>query len=779
MTTQLKTGHSLMAPVEAGELTLGHLWNVLRRRKGIIVSSLLAAMIAAVLLCTFTQRRYRATGEVQVEKGSLDGLGLSNLMGAGTDGGDALDGNITIQTEATILQSDTLALKVIKDLNLEATPDFGRHASLLGSVLRLISVSGPEDPKDVPLDDSPVRRSHALIVFSKHLKVRPVAGTRLIQVTYESPDPKLAATVVNHLIQALSDFGFQTKYDATSQASQWLGSQLSDLRKQSEDLQTKVVQLERDSGMFAVGGGAGAGGKAQAGSGIYSSALDRLQQATASLSQAESNRILKGAVYQVAKSGDPELISGLAGNAMVSGTSSGVANSLSLIQNLRMQQAALQGQLGELSSKFGPAYPKLEEIRANIGALQKATQEEIGRIADRAKSDYEISQTVEQGARAVFVEQKQDADRLNDKAIEYTIVRQEAEQTRELYQSLLGRLKEAGLLEGLRSSNISIVDPARTPARPATPNVPFYLATSVGAGVFAGCFFAVIVELHDRKIWNLQDLESRIGDTSLGILPAFSVSKSAVSKIGGHYAASKHSTARMIAAEEPNCAYTEALRGLRTSLLLSRGGAPPQTILVTSSIAGEGKTTLSVNLAILLAKHGKRVLLVDADLRRPTLHRVLGRSTAVGLSSLLTGQAERQLSAETVQIDGISGLEAICAGPVPPYPSELLGSEQMRLLVAGWRKEFDFIVLDGAPILPVTDSVIVSEMADTTLLLARFGMTEQQSLERSYLLLRNASRKDQRISVVVNAVEQKGLAYQQYYGYSESPYQKLAEGSLV
>jgi succinoglycan biosynthesis transport protein ExoP len=773
--------HSRMANQGSRELTLVDLLALFRRRRTIIVGSTLLLVALAVLVCTFSERRYEATGQLQVQKESMDGLGLSSMMGDAAGATDALDANITIQTEATILQSDTLALRVIKDLNLESTPDFQPHFKAVGWVLGLISPAGVKDPPHASLEDSPRRRSHALAVFSRNLKVKPVSGTRLIDVTYTNPDPRIAAEAVNHLFQALADFSFQTRYNATSQASDWLGSQLSDLRKQSEDLQAKVVQLQRDSGVFTLGGGTEADGKPQAGTGIYSSVLDRLQQATASLTQAQSNRILKGAIYEAAKAGDAELISGLAGNSSALGVSAGMANSLSLIQSLRLQQATLQGQLEELSAKFGPAYPKLDEISGNLTALNKAIQDETGRVAERARSDYDVSQKVESGARDIFTQEKQDADRLNDKAIEYMIVRQEAEQSRGLYETLLGHLKEAGVLEGLRSSNISVVDPARIPSKPAKPNVPVYLALSLVGGLFLGSACAIVVDLRDNKIRDLRELEAEMGNTPLGILPHFDRKRERLpSKLGGRImSAPAAQPRRIVALEDPNSPYVEALRGLRTSLLLSRGGAPPQAILVTSSVASEGKTTLSMNLSVLLAQHGKKVLLVDADLRRPMLHRILKTSSREGLSSYLAGQAGLDENPEFSQLDGVPGLRVLCAGPVPPYPSELLGSDQMRVLLEQWRQQFDFIVFDGAPILPVTDSVILGELVDARLLLARFGLTERQSLARSYRLLQGAEERDQRISIVMNAVEQTGQSYYEYYGYSDSAYQQAVEGSAV
>ena len=295
MNTLTQSNYTTPAARRNKELTIGDLWILCLRRWPVILVPVALMLLAAILVCVFGERRYEATGQLQIQKESMDGLGLSSMVGDASDATDALDGNITIQTEASVLQSDTLALQVIKDLNLESTKDFQPRFKLVGWILGFLSPAGPSDPAHASLEDSPKRRTHALLVFSKNLKVKPVSGTRLISVSYTSSDPKLAAAVVNHLIQALQDFSFQTRYIATSQASDWLGHQLTDLRKQSEDLQAKVVDLQRESGVFTLGGGGTeTDGKMQPGTGVYSSVLDRCSRPLAALTLAQSNRILKG-----------------------------------------------------------------------------------------------------------------------------------------------------------------------------------------------------------------------------------------------------------------------------------------------------------------------------------------------------------------------------------------------------------------------------------------------------------------------------------------------------
>ena len=238
---------------QANELTVLDLVNIFRKRRRVVYGTVLAVGILGAVYCAVSTRRYEATGTVQIQKESSDGLGLDSLMSDAGGASDALEANIIIQTQANILQSDTLALLTIEKLQMEKTTDFLSRWNPVGWLLGLFSPKGVPDKPGALLEDAPERRRRALAVFKKNLTVKPVAGTRLIEIDYLNPDPKLAAAVVNELTAELVDYTFQTRFIATNQASAWLTGQLSELRIQSEELQAKVVNLERDSGVYSLG----------------------------------------------------------------------------------------------------------------------------------------------------------------------------------------------------------------------------------------------------------------------------------------------------------------------------------------------------------------------------------------------------------------------------------------------------------------------------------------------------------------------------------------------
>jgi capsular exopolysaccharide synthesis family protein len=431
--------------------------------------------------------------------------------------------------------------------------------------------------------------------------------------------------------------------------------------------------------------------------------------------------------------------------------------SLALIQDLRRQEATLQAQIDQDSSQFGAAYPKLVQERASMKGLQQSLQEEIGRTAERAQNDFKVASEAEQGARAAYESDRSAAEKLNDKSIEYAILSKEADQSQALYQDLLKRLKEAGILEGLHSSNITVVDQASTPARPSKPQVPLYLALGAGLGLFLGCCTALLVDAVDNKIQGTEEIES-MQIPVLGIAPQIEAMKTSARAI-------------LLDSRNGDPGFGESVRRLRSDLLISRSGMPPQVLLVSSASPQEGKSTLALNLAASLSQYERRVLLVEADMRRPVLRRRLGLEGTDGLSTLLS---DREAADGLLAVPNNPNLYLLPAGPTPPYPAELIGSQRMHALVEQWRGEFDFVVLDSPPVLPVTDAQLLEEMADATVLLARVGFTTRAALARAYKLLL-MHRKDQTrpaIGVLLNFVSRHSSAHYGYYGhYGSKKYQ--------
>ena len=723
------------------ELTLREVGTMLVRRRGIIFISLAVFFLLAIVALILATRRYKSVGEIELQKDSTGSLGLQT--DAADSPSDALEVNMIIQTQARILQSDSLALRVIEDLHLEQTQDYKPKWSPLGWALGLLSPAGQPDAPGASLENSPRRRMRVLKIFHKKLTVKPIAGTRLIDVEYLSPDPQLAATVVNHLLQGLIERGFQARYDATMQASSWLASQLGDLRTRTQQLQAKVVKLQQESGVFALGE-TDKDGKDQ----VYSPTLEKLQMATQAEAQAQSNRILKGAINEVVKSGNAELISGLAGSSITGGSASGIGTSLSLIQNLRLQEATLQGQLQELSAKFGPAYPKLAEVQGNLSAVQAAIRAEVARVAGRARNDFKVAEQTEENTRKDFYADKSEAEALNSKTIEYQMARQEADQTRSLYDDMSRRLKESGLLAGLHSTNISVVDWARASDTPAKPVALIYLLGSILGGLVLGCVAALLRDVTDTKIQDLREISRELGPIPLCVLP-FQKERPALAGAIGLVAKSP-----LPALESPNSLFVESLRSLRTSLMLSRSGAPPRSVLVTSPLSGEGKSLLSWNLAILFAQQGKRVLLCDANLRHPWLHRNLEVIPQSGLSTLLAGFTDDYGASVAIPVQEVPGLSLIPAGPLPPYPAELLASHLMADLVRVWEVQYDLVILDAPPVLQFTDSVVLSSIVNSVLLVARHQKTPLSALEKSYRMLEDVqSASGRKINIVINGVK--------------------------
>lgn len=748
-------------------LTVAALLAVMRRRWRCILWPTAVCVAAAGLMCMIATSRYRATAEIQIQKEDGGTFGLENTVtGAGVSGAtDSLDYNTTLQTEASVLRSPALALRVIETTQLELTKDYfaASSKSWVASLLptKFLSVSASRiEPLSVPLSNAPNRRYAALKIFAGHMKVQPLAGTRLIDISYTDPSPEKAQEVANAMAKALADIAFEQRFEATRAGSLWLSDELAKLKDEAQREQTVAVMLQRGTGVF--------GNDAS-----RNVVLERLDSLNQGLAHAQENRILKESIYRTAMTHSPEVISSLSGNSS-SGATASINTSLTLIQGLRAQEATVRATLALDNVRYGPKYPEVAELKAQLDVIVRSIEAETTRLGERAHTDWLIAQQEEQDARTAFEQQKQLATQQNDQVIAYQLARQEADSSRDLYESLFAKLKQATLLPGIRSSNVTVVSPASMPslAHAASPNIALRLAAAGAAGLMFGLFLVVVQEATSSSLASLLRLEATCGVSLLAMLPALNNAPAdgLRAKLRGYLAALTGLRANGVEIEAPGCLaqfyarsslYIEGLRSLRTSLDLSHGGIAPKVILITSCVAGEGKTTLAVNLAAMFAQVGRRTLLVDADLRRPSIGSYGAKASVSGLATALSGRGSVPLQQPFAELAALY----VLAGPeTPPYPQELLGSQQMRELMEQWREHFDVIVVDSPPALAVSDARLLHQLSDVTLLVARHKRTSLHALVRTVSLLQQPTQRPV-IGIVLNDVARNAEDFFEYFGH--------------
>ncbi len=679
-----------------------------------MVLSILGAVVLSVTAYSLTlPRRYDARSLLLLDLEGSEDLGLDQLvMPIGID----LD--TKLQTQISIVQSDAIANSVIDQLNLQNNPAFmgkdvhGAARSLAGLDLRT----------------RPGLTSH----FQRFLTVQLIPKTEIIEIHFRSGDPSLAADVANAVATTYIEHNFQTKYKATRQTSDWLMKQLDDVKKNAEVAEQEVISYQKKTGLFGTDE-------------THNIVIDRLELLNKALSEAEGDRIVKEAKYRIALSENPELIA----NVMPE----------SLLGALYKERAESRSEYAQLAAKYGAAYPRVIQLQSQLTELDSSIVEEVGKVKETLNAEYKAALKSEQMLQATFDQQKENAYNMNQDAIQYGIMRREVESSRDLYQGLLKKLKEAGILAGLKSSNINIVDAASVPISPVEPKIPMNLALGCIGGLLLGVSSAFIAENVDSSIRTPEDVETYCSLPALGIIPSSTAHLS--SARNNLVQAKKPQFILPITLEHKNSGSAEAFRALRTSLMLSSPVAPPQVILVTSAVMQEGKSFISINLAVVLAQTGQQVLLVDADMRRPAINKYIGIAMNQGLSSCLAGteNADEMI----VEIDEIPGLHVLPAGRMPPYPSEMLASEALTTLMQGWRERFRYIVIDTPPVLAVTDAVVGARVANAVILVARSEKTRRQTLTRARDLLSKA--RVHIAGVVVNDLSFDSVEYRQYYGY--------------
>jgi len=710
---------------------------ILRKHQWLIFSFMLA-VVTIVAIATFRMEPvYVATARIEMDREN------SNILPfQGVDSYDLMmDLENYIETQSKILTSETLALQTIRNGGLTARPEF----------------SSPGGPSEAIASGSlkNQKRPPELAGFLGSLSVRRVPNTRLMDVSFESTDPQLAARVVNAHIATYMDQNLQSRYDATTHASTWLADQLGELKIKVQKAEDARIAYERQNQIWTLDD-------------KQNITTQRLGEVNKELTEAQSERMKKESLYQFAKSGNLDAVPQVQSN--------------SALVDLLKKRTEVSSQYADALSQYGPNFPKVQRLQAQLKEADDSIEREKNKILDVLESDYQEVRQREVLLTQRLDQQKAEANQMAEKLVEYNILKREAEADKSLYDGLMTKLKETAISQGLRSSNIRVVDPAMIPSTPARPAKARNVTLAFLVGLVGGIGLALLREYLDNTVKTPDDVETLARLPSLAVVPQFAGSNGTAKKqrlLQGFAANGHEKRIELVAQHLPKSQMSEAFRALRTSILLSQADHPPQVILVTSALPREGKTTAAANLAVTLAQLGDRTVLVDADLRKPGVGRLLnlGSGKYAGLSSYLAGVSSLDLV--TVPHPAIPNLAAIPTGPLPPNPADLLSSHKFADAITELRTKYKFIVIDSPPVMAATDAVIVSVQTDGVLLVVRSGETPKEAFTRTRDLLNSV--KCRILGVVLNAVDSNAPDY--YYSYRYYPYsygygpQEAAEAS--
>ena len=697
---------------------------ILRKHQWLILTFLLT-VVTIVTIATFkTKPVYDAVARVEIDRDNQNLLPFQNAQAYS----EYMDTEDYIETQTKILQSETLALETIKSLDLDHNPEFGGDGKT--------SSFGQAQALD--------KRPAILGAFLGALSVKRVPDSRLIEVRFEGHDPQLAAKIVNQHLVNFREANFRSKYEAMTQASDWLSSELDDLQVKMQKSEDARIAYQRQNQIWQI----------DEKQNITTQKLGDLSRA---VTDAQTDLAQKEALYRMAAGGNADALPAAQGNVV--------------IQDLLKRKSDLDGQYADAVNQYGPNYPKVQRLAAQQKELDDDLANARKTLAQSAEEEYKTARDRMSLLQANLDTQKAEANDEAGKLVEYNILQHDADANKQLYDGLLEKLKEAKIEAGLQTSNIRVVDPALVPTTPAGPQKMRNILLSLLVGLVGGIGLAIFREYLDNTVKSPDDIETLTGLPSLAVVPSLPGlnGQGRMARLAGENGTAvspPNNRVELLAYAQPKSQISEAFRALRTSLLLSQPEHPPQVILVTSALPREGKTTAAVNLAVTLAQLGDRTLLVDADLRKPGIRRTLnltGGSDA-GLSTYLAGGCS--LEEVTMPHPAIPNLSALTTGPVPPSPADLLSSHRMRDAVAELRRRFKFVVIDSPPIMAATDAVILSSLTDGVLLVVRSGETPKEAFTRTRDLL--AGVKGRLLGVVLNGVDSSAPDY--YYSYRYYPY---------
>ncbi|MEW6107710.1 MAG: polysaccharide biosynthesis tyrosine autokinase [Nitrospirota bacterium] len=710
-------------PYPEDEIHLRDYLQVILRRKWIVITFFIA-VVTTVTIATFMMKpQFKATATLKIDKENSQILIFKDSYAV-----ENVDEKY-YQTLYKMMVSRNLAKRVIRQMKLDSNPEFsgGRETSEVqtGSFLKT-SAPLKEDGIDSSLVNS----------FLNRIKVDPEPKSSLVNVSFVSYSPELSSNVTNAIARSFIELNVESKFEATQQARNWLENQIEVMKAKLEQAEEKLNQYAASNQIIFLDQSIDKEGKS---GGTENIITRKLADLSTELTTATSDRISKEALYNELQSGDPK-------------TSSLVMKN-EITQSLMKDHAALESEYNENLKIYKPDYPRMVKMKTRMDEIEKRINAETKRVVTSIRKDYEAAIKRENYLKSALEKQKQEALDLNNRSVQYLILKREADTNRELYNSLLQRLKETGISASITSSNIQILDKAEVPRSPFKPNKKTNILLSLIIGLFGGIGLAFFAEYLDNTIKTPEDVEKKVYMPSLGLVPLYQSNE-------------KNLQVEYVSHSDSKSQFSEAYTSIRTFLLFSTAGKPPKVMMVTSPRREEGKTTTVINTAISLTKSNARVVLIDADMRRPRLHKVFKADNTSGLSSFLSGNKE--FGEGLIKQTDIPNLDVLTSGPLPPNPAELLGSYRLRDLIEGLYPLYNFIVFDTPPILGLADAAITSTMTDGVIMVVRSGSTPKEAAQQAKKILESVNAKV--LGVVLNAINESNLKYG-YYSYYQYYYQ--------
>ena len=725
------------APQDIEEISLIDFLRIIVKRRWIIIACVLLTTITAIA-SWYATPLYRATTTLQIDPDQQNVLPFQDVGPAGS----YMQSKEYLETQFKVLESRTLAERVIRTLNLDKHPALDEEKATKKGVFTNVkqwlkkTIGWPkksDEPAHPAMTEEERKFLEFVDKFLKKLKVAPIKSTRMVDISFDSPHPEIAADVANTLASQYIQLNFETKYNTTNAASEFLSEQLVDLKTRVAKAEEDLASFSREHNIYMT-------------SDNENVTLRTLADLSATLTDAQVERIRKESVRTVVRESPPGVFPEVLRN--------------NLITDLEKNVSTLRQERARLAAQFNPGWPELTQVTEQLEAAEAQLKHEREQAVQNVETEYRAALQRENMLAKAINTQKVRVDALNQDSIQYNILSRQVETDKNLYEGMLQRMKEADVSVALQSNNIRIVDKAEIPRLPHSPRKLRNFAIGIFMGLFAGTMLAFFVERLDNSINTPEDVDRFISLPSLGVIPenkfldraakgtkqvkmlGEGIFKDEDSSIS--ISPIKHIFAREIVAE--------AYRDARTSVMFSGSECPPRVLLMTSSVPAEGKTTSSVNMAIALAQTEKRVLLLDADMRKPYIHQILGMKNDAGLSTYLSGNAELE---HVIQKSDIPNLYAITSGPTPPNPSELLGSQRMKNVLELLSETYDHVIIDSPPVLAVTDARVLASFADGVILVVKGSTTPRAAILNAKRLLAHGRL----IGVLLNSVDMRSSSY--------------------